>query len=385
MPKVLLGVSSSFCAHFLRGQVNYLVEHGYEVVIMSGPGREIETLAKEEKAKLIPIAFTKKITPLTDLFQLFKIIRILRKEKPDAINAGNPKSGFLIMLACYFAGFENRVFTLHGLVSDSKTGMLKALMTLTEKISCNIAKRVIVVSPSLKAHAEQRNILLPHKGLVIEKGSSNGIDLQKFSRTGAVMEISAALKNKYGLHENHFVICFIGRLTKDKGIDILFETFNRLTPKYNNIKLLIAGPIIPENPFSPEFMERLNNDARIIFMGEVSDIVPVYAIADILVLPSFREGLPNVLLEAAALEVPVIASDIPGCRDAVQDGHTGLLFEKGNVDALVNSIEKLVSNPGLRKVYGKNGRQFAASNFDNRKIWHGQLNIYETMRPHYQV
>ncbi|MBN8787613.1 MAG: glycosyltransferase, partial [Terrimonas sp.] len=126
MPKILLGVSSSFCAHFLRGQVSYLVAHGFEVIIVSGPGKEIEMLAKEENAKLIPISFTKKITPFTDLVQLFKIINILKKEKPDIINAGNPKSGFLIMLACYFAGYSNRVFTLHGLVSDSKSGLFKA-------------------------------------------------------------------------------------------------------------------------------------------------------------------------------------------------------------------------------------------------------------------
>ncbi|OJY83593.1 MAG: hypothetical protein BGP13_13440 [Sphingobacteriales bacterium 40-81] len=379
MPKILLGVSSSFCAHFLRGQVSYLVAHGFEVIIVSGPGKEIEMLAKEENAKLIPISFTKKITPFTDLVQLFKIINILKKEKPDIINAGNPKSGFLIMLACYFAGYSNRVFTLHGLVSDSKSGLFKAIMTTTERISCSIAKKVIVVSPSLKIHAEQRNILKPNKGLIIGKGSSNGIDLQKFSRTVSVINMSQTLKNKCGLNNNHFVICFIGRLTKDKGIDILFNAFNQLVKKYDNIRLLIAGPVIPENPFSVGFMEQLNKDPKVVFMGEVSDIVPVYAMADVLVLPSFREGLPNVLLEAAAMEVPVVASDIPGCKDAVKMEYNGLLFEKGNVDALVNNIEQLINNPDLREVYGRNGRLFVTSDFDNIKIWSGQLNLYTAM------
>ncbi|MFT4018511.1 MAG: glycosyltransferase family 4 protein [Agriterribacter sp.] len=379
MPKILLGVSSSFCAHFLRGQVSYLVAHGFEVIIVSGPGKEIEMLAKEENAKLIPISFTKKITPFTDLVQLFKIINILKKEKPDIINAGNPKSGFLIMLACYFAGYSNRIFTLHGLVSDSKSGLFKAIMTITERISCGIAKKVIVVSPSLKIHAEQRNILKPDKGLIIGKGSSNGINLQKFSKTVPVINMSQVLKNKYSLNDNPFVICFIGRLTKDKGIDILFNAFNQLVKKYDNIRLLIAGPVIPENPFSVGFMEQLNKDPKVVFMGEVSDIVPVYAMADVLVLPSFREGLPNVLLEAAAMEVPVVASDIPGCKDAVKIEYNGLLFEKGNVDALVNNIEQLINNPDLREVYGRNGRLFVTSDFDNIKIWSGQLNLYTAM------
>lgn len=379
MPKIILGISSSFCAHFLRGQVDYLVKHGYEVIIISGPGEEIETLAKNEKAALVTIPFTKKISPFSDLFHLIKIIKILKRENPDLVNAGNPKSGFLIMLAGYFSGVKNRVFTLHGLVSDSKKGLFKTLMTLTEKISCNIAKKIIVVSPSLKKHAEQRKILPLHKGLVIEKGSANGIDLQKFSKTTAVIEASLKLKSNYGLNENHIVICFIGRLTKDKGIDILFDAFNRLAQKHPYLRLLIAGPLIPENPFSPRFMHQLSNDASVIYLGNTPDITPVYAMADILILPSFREGLPNVLLEAAAMEIPVIASDIPGCKDAVQAGFNGELFEKGNANELADYIEKLVNNVELCRTYGKNGRAFAESNFDNKKIWQGQLAIYETM------
>lgn len=379
MPKIILGVSSSFCAHFLKGQVDYLVKNGYEVIIISGAGEEIESLAKTEKARLIPINFTKKISPLTDLVQLFKIIRLLKKEKPHLINAGNPKSGFLIMLACYFTGFKHRIFTLHGLVSDSKRGIYKTLMAITEKISCSIAKKVIVVSPSLKTHAEQQNILPANKAVVIEKGSANGIDLNKFSRMPSVIEAALQLRSQYNLNENDIVLCFIGRLTKDKGIDILFEAFNRLSKKYNNLKLLIAGPLIPENPFSPRFIQQLHNDPSVIFMGKVSDIIPIYILADIVILPSFREGLPNVLIEAAAMETPVIASDIPGCRDAVQHGFNGNLFEKGNIAELITNIEVLINNSELRKTYGKNGRLFAASNFDNKKIWKGQLDIYETV------
>lgn len=383
MPKIILGVSSSFCAHFLRGQVDYLVKNGYEVIIISGPGQEIEELARNEKARLIIIPFTKKISPVKDGYQLLKIISIIKKEKPDLVNAGNPKSGLLIMLACYFSGLKNRVFTLHGLVSDSKTGLLKRLMTITEKISCNIAKKVIVVSGSLKIHAEQRNILPANKGWVIEKGSANGIDLQKFSRTPSVIENALSLKSKYGLHERNIVLCYVGRLTKDKGIDVLFEAFNRLAKKYTDLRLLIAGPLIPENAFSPRFMRQLHNDAAVIFMGEISDIIPVYATADILVLPSFREGLPNVLIEAAAMETPVIASDIPGCRDAVQTGFNGELFEKGNINNLTALIERMINDATLRKEYGKNGRAFAEANFDRKKIWDGQLAVYKTLQNSY--
>ncbi|MCC6288749.1 MAG: glycosyltransferase family 4 protein [Chitinophagaceae bacterium] len=377
MPKILLGVSSSFCANFLRGQVAFLAGKGYEVVIVSGPGEEIEKLAKEEGGRLIPISFTKKISPFTDLVQLFKIIRILKIEKPDIINAGNPKSGFLIMLACYIFGSKKRIFTLHGLMSDNKTGLFKWLITLTEKISCAIAEKVIVVSHSLKKHAEQRGVLLHGKGVVIEKGSSNGIDTDRFSRNVSAMEASIVLKKKYGIADSDTVIGFIGRLTKDKGIDILFEAFNRLVVKYSNLKLLLVGPIIPENPFSPRYTAQLHNDKRIIFTGKMLNIVPAYIVADILVLPSFREGFPNVLIEAAAMETPVIASDIPGCVDALQKGYNGELFNKGNVEDLIVHLEKLIKDRDLRTVYGRNGRVFVEENFRQEKIWEQQELLYK--------
>ncbi len=175
------------------------------------------------------------------------------------------------------------------------------------------------------------------------------------------------------------MLCYVGRLTKDKGIDILFEAFNQLSKRHSNLKLLVAGPLIPENPFSSRFMQQLNNDPSVIFAGKVSDIIPLYAITDILILPSYREGLPNVLIEAAAMETPVIASNIPGCRDVIKPGFNGELFEKGNVNDLVNHTEKLINDPALRKSYGNNGRIVAASDFDNKKIWVGQLSMYEKM------
>ena len=379
MPKILLGVSSSFCANFLRGQADFLVKHGFEVILVSGPGEEISMLAKKENARLFTINFSKRITPLTDFFQLLHIIRILRRERPDIVNAGNPKSGFLIMLACRLIGHKNTVFTLHGLLSDTKRGLLRRLITITEKMSCRIANRVIVVSPTLKTHAEKRNILPTGKGLVLKKGSANGIDLHLFPGKEAVSAASRQLRDTLGLKKENLVLGFVGRLSKDKGIDILFEAFNALAENNPSLRMVIAGPIIEENPFSRHWLHQLYHDERIIYVGKLYDIAPFYGIMDMLVLPSLREGFPNVLIEAAAMEVPVIASDIPGCKDAVSEGINGALFEKGNTAALVKILEKLIADDGLRQQYGMNGRKFASDHFSNEEIWEEQLKCYESM------
>jgi glycosyltransferase involved in cell wall biosynthesis len=376
MPKILLGVSSSFCANFLKGQVEFLVSKGYDVTIISGPGEEIRMLAKKENANLITIPFSKAISPIKDFKQLIQITRILKKEKPDIVNAGNPKSGFLIMLACWLTGFKNRIFTLHGLASDTKKGFKRWAVSQTEKISCNIAKTVIVVSPSLKVHAEKRNILTAKKGVVIEKGSYNGIDTKIFLRTEFLLTQSNELREKIGLQQDAVVLGFVGRLSKDKGIDILFEAFNLLLKKYQFIRLVLAGPLSKENRFSEISEHQLFYDERIFYLGKLIDVTPVYGIIDVLVLPSLREGFGNVLIEAAAMEIPVIASEIPGCRDAVKNNVNGYLFEKGNVTQLCNYLEKLITDKNLRNELGRNGKAFVKNNFNNYKIWNGQLQLY---------
>ena len=379
MPKILLGVSSSFCANFLKGQIEFLVGQGFEVTIISGEGEEISMLAKKENARLITIPFTQAISPVKDFGQLLQIIKILKKEKPDIVNAGNPKSGFLIMLACWITGFKNRIFTLHGLVSDTKMGFKRWAVSLTEKISCKIAQTVIVVSPSLKIHAENRNILPVNKGIVIEKGSYNGIDTKVFSRTEFLLTQSNELREKIGLQSGAVVLGFVGRLSKDKGIDILFEAFNILVKKYPFLRLVLAGPLSKENKFSELSAHQLYYDERVFYLGKMINVTPVYGIIDILVLPSLREGFGNVLIEAAAMEIPVVASEIPGCKDAVKNNINGYLFEKGNVSELCNYLEKLITDKNIRNEFGQNGKVFVKNNFNNYKIWKGQLDLYNNI------
>jgi glycosyltransferase involved in cell wall biosynthesis len=376
MPKIVLGVSSSFCANFLKGQIDFLVKSGWEVVLISGPGEEISLLAKKEQAKLYTINFTKSIAPFEDLGCLWQIIKILKKEQPDIINAGNPKSGFLIMCAAWLLRIPARIFTMHGLLSDSKKGLVKAIIKTTERISCSIAKEVIVVSPSLKVHAVEVGIVSAAKCVVIENGSCNGVNTTLFQRNPIGLADAEKLERELNLQPENLVIGFVGRLSKDKGIDILFEAFNILAQQYPQVRLLLVGPLETNNPFSKKHIQQLYFDGRISYVGKVYDVVPAYMVMDMLVLSSYREGFGNVLIEAAAMELPVIAPDIPGCRNALQPAVNGLLFKKASVEDLVARMEIYIKDKDLRKLHGTNGRNFVISSFSQEKIWKGQLAIY---------
>lgn len=376
MPTILFGISSSFCAHFMKGQVAYLVSKGFRVVVASGDGEEITTLCKEEGAELIPLPFSRSITPLHDLALLVKLMGIIRDIKPDIINAGNPKPGLLLTMAAWIMGKKGRVFTLHGLVSDSRVGLKGWMISRFEKLSCSMAEKVLVVSPSLAQHAIRRGLLSSEKSLVIGKGSYNGIDLNRFQRTPEVINDAERLRKAHRITENNFVFGFVGRITLDKGIDLLITAFEKLYAGNDNLRLVLAGPVDQENALPPGLLHRLNHHPGVLLLGNLYNIVPVYAMMHVLVLSSYREGFGNVLLEAAAMRVPVIAPAIPGCSDAMKSGLNGLSFPKGDPDALYMSMKSYVDNPALREQHANAGRAFAAG-FDPVSIWDGQLAVYQ--------
>jgi glycosyltransferase involved in cell wall biosynthesis len=375
MPTILFGISSSFCAHFMKGQVAYLVSKGFRVVVVSGDGEEITTLCKEEGAELILLPFSRSITPLHDLALLVKLMGIIRKVKPDIINAGNPKPGLLMTLAAWILRKQGRIFTLHGLVSDSREGFKGWMISWFEKLSCSLAQKVLVVSPSLADHAIRRGILNPSKAVVIGKGSYNGIDLNRFQKTPAVMTQANAFRAKQNIMDAHFVFGFVGRITVDKGIDLLMTAFTKLFNENANVRLIMAGPMDQENAIPSSLLNTLNHHPGVRLLGNVSDIVPVYPLMQVLVLSSYREGFGNVLLEAAAMDVPVIAPAIPGCSDAMRPGLNGLSFPKADAAALYQAMKTYVDNPSFRSQHASAGRAFAAG-FDPVSIWDGQLSIY---------
>lgn len=379
--KVLIAVTNSFCANFIKGQAAYLINHGHEVIIVSSDGLEMQNLVKTEKAKFHEVKFQKDINLKKDFLALIQVIRIIQKEKPDIINAGNPKPGFIFSIAKIFFYRIPLIFTLRGIRSDTLTGLKKKVVRLTEKFSCTTANKVIVISPSLGEHAQRLKILKKHKTILLGRGSSNGIDTNHFKPNDIIKNESIKIKEQFKI-ENEFIYLFVGRLTKDKGLTEIVKVFSSNFSDSRS-KLILVGPREKEDPLPQHIQDEININEHILEIGKVHDPRPFYAIADVLILNSYREGFGNVVLEAACFHVPAIVSDIPGLRDTIIDQRTGLLSELKSESSLKSKMEVYYNNKTMKEEHGVNARSRVELEFKNEIIWNGQLKLYRDLTKSY--
>jgi glycosyltransferase involved in cell wall biosynthesis len=377
--KILIAISDSFCANFIKGQGKYLVSQGHEVTVVSGPGIEIDKLEESEPVKVIKIPFAREISPFSDLIDLIKVIKLVKKEKPDIINAGNPKTGFLFSLAHIFFWKTPLIFTLRGIRSDTLSGLKKNIVRLTEKITCALANKVIAISPSLKAHAEQIGIVSDKKCLVLSKGSSNGINVAHYSMSEEIYNRSKELEREHNIPLDAFKLIFVGRITRDKGLIELLDALKFCLAFNTNIRLIIAGPIERQDPIPEEYYSLIEEHPNIHYLGKQIDVRPVYMLGDALVLYSYREGFGNVAIEASSMGLPTIVADIPGLRDTTEDCVTGLRVAPKDTTKLSEAILKLYKNRDLARIYGKNGQLRVAEHFANEVVWSKQLELYLTL------
>lgn len=377
--KILIAISDSFCANFIKGQGQYLTDHGHEVVIVSGPGIEIDELEKNEPVRVIRIPFAREISPVNDLRDLIRVIRLIKKEKPDIINAGNPKTGFLFSLAHVFFWKIPLVFTLRGVRSDTLSGLKKMIVRFTEWITGSLANRIIAISPSLKSHAVDIGIVSEKKCVVLSKGSSNGINVDHYTMSEEIEKKADTLREQYQIPKDSFNLVFVGRVTRDKGIIDLLEAFKFCLSKNIDIRLMIAGPIEMQDSIPQEYYSLIEQNPNIHYLGKQIDVRPVYALGNVLVLYSYREGFGNVVIEASSMGLPTIVADIPGLRDTTEDGETGLRVKPKDAVKLSESIIYLYKNRDLQKELGNKGRRRVEKYFKNEVVWSKQLELYNQL------
>lgn len=374
--KILIAISDSFCANFIAGQGRFLVEQGHEVIVVSGPGVEIDRLERLEPIRVIRIPFAREISPLSDMRNLIKVIKVVKEEQPDIINAGNPKTGFLFSLAHLFFWRTPLIFTLRGIRSDTLSGLKKIVVRLTEQVTCALANKVISISPSLKTHAKEIGLVSDRKCVVLSKGSSNGIDIMRYTPSETTYSQSQQLETRFKIPPTSFRLIFVGRVTKDKGIIELLEAFRMCLASNIDIRLIIAGPIEMQDPIPEKYYRLIKGHPRIHYLGKQENVAPVYALGHALVLYSHREGFGNVVIEAASMGLPTIVADIPGLKDTTENDHTGLLVVPRDPVALSEAILKLYGNKEMAKKYGMQGRARVANYFSNEVVWSKQLELY---------
>lgn len=323
----------------LSGQMRFMQESGWEVLMVSADGKEVDQICRKEGCRHIVIPFTRKITPFQDLVCLWKLYKLFKKEKPDIVHSHTPKAGFLGMWAAKLAGVKHRIHTVAGLPLMVAEKQKKSILTKVEKHTYTSATEVWPNANSLKKIILDAGLASDQKVKVLGYGSSNGVDLKVFNRENLKENHLVAATMRIMPSENDFIILAIGRLVKDKGIEELVEAFlgSKLA---NRAKLVLLGAFEQDlNPLSDETIRKIQDHPRIVHIEWTDHVAHYLAMADVLVHASHREGFPNVLLEAGAMQVPIICSDIPGNNDIVSNKKTGLLFPVKNVKVLQDALE----------------------------------------------
>ncbi|MDF2157814.1 glycosyltransferase family 4 protein [Algoriphagus sp. CAU 1675] len=323
----------------LAGQMRFMKEHGWEVIMVSADGREIPQIEKAEGVKHEVIPFTRRITPLQDLKCIWKLIQLFKREQPDIVHTHTPKAGLLGMIAANLAGVKIRIHTLAGIPAMAADRHKKGLLENAEKWTYSNATEVWPNSEGLKKFVIKEGLSPESKLKIIGKGSSNGVDLSKFNRESLKENHLVAATMRILPGEDDFIILTVGRLVKDKGIEELVRAFVD-SKIVNKSKLVLLGSFEQDlNPLSQEIIQTIQDHPRIVQIDWTDHVAHYMALSDVLVHPSHREGFPNVLLEAGAMQLPVIVSDIIGNRDLITQKKTGLIFPAKETSVLKEALE----------------------------------------------
>jgi len=350
---------------FAMGHMNYAREHGMDVHAMSSPGEALDAFARETQIEVHAVEMSRRITPMRDLASLGRIIRVIKNIRPTIVHAYTPKGGLLAMLAARWCNVPVRIYHILGLPMMTARGMKRRLLRSTERMSCRLAHQVYSMCDSLSEVVVGEGICPAQKLKVLHRGGVDGIEaMDRFNPTRLPEETSRLIRQRHNIPPDATVAGYVGRIVRDKGLIELSQAWRVLREEFPSLHLLVAGPIESEDPLPADVLASLQSDPRVHLAGPIRDMPSLYRALDFLVLPTYREGFGVVLVEAAAMEVPAIATRIPGCVDAVRDGETGVLVPPRDAGALASAMRAYVNDASLRRRHGEQGRQRVLRDFD---------------------
>lgn len=370
--KKLIRISTipSSMESFLKGQLCFLSDF-FEIVAVSSPGEKLEIIRQREGVKTIALPMQRHISLWKDLVSLVRMILLFAKEKPYIIHSMTPKAGLISMLAGWITRVPVRMHTFTGLVFPTATGGMQKLLITMDRITCFCATHINPEGEGVKRDLERYHIT--KKPLfVIANGNVGGIDLIHFDRTPAVEE--EAIRYQVA---GCFTFCFVGRLVRDKGINELIHVFIRLYQENTKIRLLLVGPFEKDlDPLLPEVEEQILHHPGINFVGWQPDVRSFLAASDAFVFPSYREGFPNVVMQAGAMGLASIVTDINGCNEIIVDGKNGVIIPSKDEEALYQAMKDFIAHPEKVKQMAANARPMIASRYEQRMIWEALLEEY---------
>lgn len=382
MPHVVHVLTVPDSLVFLRGQVEFMRERGWEMSVVTSPGPRLETFGARHRVPVHGIAMPRRVSPLGDAASLARLTALLARLQPDLVHSHTPKGGLLGTIAATLAGVKKRIYHMRGLPLMTATGTQRKILTATERTSCTLATRVLAVSGSLRDYAVEEGLCSPSKIQVLGSGSGNGVDCTgRFDPERLPADARRSFREKLGVAPDVPVIGFLGRLVRDKGVIELGEAWARIRSIHPTAHLALGGVFEERDAIPPSTREELERDPRVHVMGFVDDTPSFYAGIDVLTLPTYREGFPNVPLEAASMRVPIVATRVTGCVDAIVDGVTGTLVPVRDGAALAAALETYLADPQLGQRHGRAGRERALVEFRSERLWAALAEVYEELVP----
>ena len=355
---------------FCKGLLSELKDEGYEVVALSSPDEDLKELGEREGVRTIGVEMERHVSPWKDIVSLVKLTQVFRKERPDMVHSMTPKAGLLCMMAAKIAGVPVRLHTFTGLVWPTATGLSRKLLMMTDRITCACATHIVPEGEGVKQDLLCCITKKPMK--VLGYGNVRGIDLDYWKRKNCDVK------------RDTYTFIFVGRIVREKGINELVSAFVRLNKEYPDMRLLLVGPY-EENldPVLPETKRIIDECEAIEMVGAQKDVRPFYEQSDVLVFPSYREGFPNVVIEAGAMELPSIVTDINGSREIIEHRKNGLIVPPRDEQALFDAMRWMVEHLDERKKMSEIARPMVASRYEQGFVRRCLKEYYKEILPIY--
>jgi glycosyltransferase involved in cell wall biosynthesis len=363
----------------LEGQLKFMQEQ-YDVIAVSSEKEYLEKVGAREGVATFHLEMTRKITPLHDLMAVIKLTLFLLKTKPDIVHSHTPKAGIVGMMAAFLARVPHRFHTVAGLPLLEETGSKRKMLDFVEKLTYLFASRVYPNSNGLKEIILQNEYCKASKLKVLANGSTNGINTTYFSNDHFSFAQKEELKARYDIQDTDFVFIFVGRLVTDKGINELIAAFKKLKINHPTAKLLLVGPLETElDPLLPQTLEAIENVKQIKAVGYQQDVRLFFSISYCLVFPSYREGFPNVVMQAGAMELPSIVSNINGCNEIIVPHQNGVIIPTKDEKTLLEVMIELMENKAYYEQLREYARPMIVNRYEQQVVWQAILKEYQKL------